>query len=109
MDYQNMTAPCGLDCLMCPIYLANTDEKLREMIATQLNVPIEKAVCHGCRNQAGIITALGSNAPCYIYQCIEEKGISLCCDCPDFPWEYLHPYDCQCDQARTIPKCLAVF
>jgi len=106
MDYQNMTSPCGLDCFNCPIYLANIDHNLRETVAARLNVPIEKAVCHGCRNEAGVIAAIGRNKPCYIYQCSQEKGIGLCCDCPEFPCDYLHPY---ADQAAQRPHNTKVF
>ncbi|ACV62706.1 conserved hypothetical protein [Desulfofarcimen acetoxidans DSM 771] len=110
MDYQNMTAPCGLDCFNCPIYLANTDEKIRKIVAVRLNVPTEKAVCHGCRNEAGVIAAIGRNKPCYIYQCIRKKEISLCCDCVDFPCDYLHPYADQADQrphnTKVFNSCL---
>ncbi|WP_242832332.1 hypothetical protein [Desulfosporosinus orientis] len=35
----------SLDCFNYPVYLANSNEKLREMVAARLNVPIEKAVC----------------------------------------------------------------
>lgn len=106
MDYHNMTAPCGLDCFNCPIYLANTDEKLREWTAAWLNMPIEKAVCHGCRNEGGIIVVIGRNKPCYVYQCTQEKGISLCCDCANFPCDFLHPY---ADRAAEVPHNTKVF
>ena len=106
MDYQNMTSPCGLDCFNCPVYLANNNEKLREMVAARLNVPIEKAVCQGCRNEAGVIAATGRNKPCYVYRCIQEKEISFCCDCADFPCDYLHPY---ADQAAQRPHNTKVF
>lgn len=110
MNYQNMTAPCGLDCFNCPIYLAVTDEKLRKIVAARLNVPIDKAQCHGCRNETGIISAIGRNKPCYIYQCIQEKEISFCCDCTDFPCDYLHPYADQADQrphnTKIFNSCL---
>ena len=55
MDYTQMTAPCGLDCFNCPMYLANKNEKLRNVIAERLNIPLEKAVCGGCRNENGTI------------------------------------------------------
>lgn len=98
MDYQNMTAPCGLDCFNCSLYLAIADEKLREKVAARLNVPLEKAVCNGCRNEAGVIAAIGRDKPCYVYQCIHEKGLNFCCDCSDFPCDYLHPHADQADQ-----------
>lgn len=106
MDYRNMTAPCGLDCFNCPVYLANNNENLREIVADRLNVPKEKAVCQGCRNEGGAITAIGRNKPCYVYQCIQEKEISLCCDCADFPCDNLHPY---ADQAAQKPHNTKVF
>ncbi|MDY7031729.1 MAG: DUF3795 domain-containing protein [Thermodesulfobacteriota bacterium] len=33
MDYAHMTAPCGLDCFNCPLYLANEDQDLRAKIS----------------------------------------------------------------------------
>jgi len=53
MDYAYMTAPCGLDCFNCPMYLAVTDQHLRAAIAKNLDIPIEKAVCKGCRGENG--------------------------------------------------------
>ena len=106
MDYQNLTAPCGLDCFNCPIYLANKDEKLRGLIAERLNIPFEKAVCGGCRNESGIIAAIGRDKPCYVYQCVEKKGIDFCYDCEEFPCDYLHPYS---DQAAQKPHNTKVF
>jgi hypothetical protein len=106
LDYQNMTSPCGLDCFNCALYLANADNKLREENAVRLSVPPEKAVCQGCRNESGIIAAVGRNKPCYVYQCAQEKGISLCGDCADFPCDHLHPF---ADQANQRPHNTKVF
>ena len=33
MDYKQMTAPCGLDCFNCPMYLANENEEMRTAIS----------------------------------------------------------------------------
>jgi hypothetical protein len=38
MNYKQMTAPCGLDCLNCIGYLANEDQKLIPVIAEDLNI-----------------------------------------------------------------------
>ena len=59
MDYTQMTAPCGLDCFNCPMYLANENEKLRNVIAERLNIPLEKAVCGGCRSKEPRASARG--------------------------------------------------
>ncbi len=49
MDYALMTAPCGLDCFNCPMYLANESEDLKNKIAANLGIPLELASCRGCR------------------------------------------------------------
>lgn len=92
MDYLQMTSPCGLDCFNCTVYLANTNEKLRAMAAKYLNIPVEQAVCQGCRGEKGVPAAEGFTEICHVYQCAEKKGINFCCDCSDFPCDSLHPY-----------------
>ena len=106
MDYRQMTAPCGLDCFNCPMYLANENEKLRTAIANNIGIPFEKAVCKGCRNENGTIPFLGMTEPCNVYKCIEKKGISYCCDCSDFPCDHLHPY---AEMAAQRPHNTKVF
>lgn len=114
MDYKQMTAPCGLDCFNCPVYLANEDEKIREelkkKISETLGVSIEALVCQGCRNENGIIpilkTTLQMDEPCNVYKCIQEKGLDFCSECSDFPCDYLHPY---ADMASHAPHNTKVF
>jgi hypothetical protein len=106
MDYKQMTAPCGLDCFNCPVYLARENEKLRAAIAKNMDIPFERAVCSGCRNENGTIAFLGMTEPCNVYRCIEKKGISFCCDCSDFPCEHLHPY---AEKASERPHNTKVF
>jgi hypothetical protein len=45
MDYRHMTAPCGLDCFNCPVYLAREDEGLRTKISQNTGIPAEQARC----------------------------------------------------------------
>jgi hypothetical protein len=106
MDYQDMTAPCGLDCFNCPMYLAKENEELRKTIAKRLNMPEEKASCDGCRSQGGAIKNLGRHEPCNVYKCIDQKGIAFCCECVDFPCDHLHPY---ADRASEVPHNTKVF
>lgn len=106
MDYRQMTAPCGLDCFNCPMYLANDDEKLRKLISEKNNIPYELAVCRGCRNENGTIGFLNMTEPCNVFKCIEKKSIDLCSDCLDFPCDYLHPY---ADRASAVPHNTKVF
>ena len=106
MDYQQMTAPCGLDCFNCPMYLACENEELRKKIAENLGIPSEKAMCHGCRNEHGTIEALNMTGKCSVYQCTTARGVSFCFECPDFPCDNLHPY---ADRASEVPHNTKVF
>ena len=106
MDYAKMTAPCGLDCFNCPMYLANENKKLRNTIAERLNITLEKAVCGGCRNENGTIAFLNMTEPCSVYTCSENRGINFCCDCSEFPCDHLHPY---ADKASQFPHNTKVF
>jgi hypothetical protein len=106
MDYTRMTAPCGLDCFNCPLYLAIENEGLRATLAKRMNIPIEKVSCRGCRDEKGLIPYLNMTEPCNVYRCTQEKGIDFCCDCEDFPCDYLHPY---ADKANQVPHNTKVF
>ena len=106
MDYLQKTAPCGLDCFNCPMYLANENEKLRATISKRKGIPIAQASCNGCRNEGGTIAFLGMSEPCNVYRCIEKKGIQFCSECTDFPCDHLHPY---ADKATEVPHNTKVF
>ena len=106
MNYAHMTAPCGLDCFNCPLYLANEDQDLRTKISERQGIPLEKAVCKGCRNEGGIIAFVGMTEPCSVYRCIQEKRIQFCSECDDFPCDSLHPY---ADGASQFPHNTKVF
>ncbi len=95
MDYQLLTAPCGLPCFVCYLYLAREDDHLRLMVSRELGVPPEQATCPGCRALGGKPAHLPM--PCRVFPCAAAKKVQLCCDCPDFPCDYLHPY---ADQAK---------
>ena len=106
MDYKQMTAPCGLDCFNCPVYLANEDADLREKVGASLGIDPESAVCPGCRPSGGAIEFLGMTGPCKVFRCIIEKGLDFCCECTDFPCDNLHPY---ADMAGAVPHNTKVF
>jgi len=95
MDYSQLTAPCGLPCFACYRYLANEDEEMRRLVSRELNIPTEQAACAGCRNLQGQPSHLPM--PCRVYPCALEHWVKFCCDCEDFPCDYLHPY---CDHAK---------
>ena|SRR6056297_3276247 len=106
MDYERLTAPCGLDCFNCPLYRANEDEALREKVASGLGIAVEEAKCPGCRDAGGTVTCLGMTGPCQVFCCISEKGLRFCFECPEFPCDNLHPY---ADRASEVPHNTKVF
>ncbi len=106
MDYERMTAPCGLDCFNCLMYAAVTNAGLREKIAERLHIQVEKAMCRGCRDEGGTIVFLGMKSPCNVYACASEKGLNFCSECPGFPCDHLHPY---ADKASLLPHNTKVF
>ena len=106
MDYKQMTAPCGLDCWNCPVYLATNDEGLKTKIAQKRGIPVEQVSCQGCRAENGVIPFLNMTEPCSVYRCAESNGVSFCCECSDFPCDHLHPF---ADMASQVPHNTKVF
>lgn len=113
MDYHRMTAPCGLDCFNCPMYLADEDAEAMNQLeqwSVQYNVPVEIMKCKGCRNHNGRIPLqlhlFGEEHRCAAYECSHEKGEEFCGQCGDFPCDNLHPY---ADRAGELPHNTKVF
>lgn len=104
MDYKQMTAPCGLDCFNCIVYLANDNEEMKTYVSKETGIPAEKVSCKGCRNVKGKCPVIPM--PCNVYPCAEKRGIEFCSDCSDFPCDHLHPY---ADQAAKLPHNTKVF
>jgi hypothetical protein len=84
--------------------LANEDPEIQAMVSEELGIPLEQAVCRGCRNENGKCAVIPME--CSVYPCAEKKGVQFCCDCSDFPCDHLHPY---ADQATKLPHNTKVF
>jgi len=93
IDYEYMTAPCGLPCFECYLYLAQFDQTMAEAIAGVLQLSPDELKCKGCRAEGGQCAHLAME--CRVYQCTDGKGMKTCAECGDFPCEYLHPYSDQ--------------
>ena len=104
MDYEKMTAPCGLACFDCVAYLANEDMEIRKRFSEQFGIPIEQVGCEGCREVKGNCPVVPMK--CSVFPCAEKKGVKFCCDCSDFPCDNLHPC---ADQAGSLPHNTKVF
>jgi hypothetical protein len=106
MNHEWMTAPCGLDCFNCPMYLAIENEELRAKISKNRGIPFELAVCKGCREEVGKPDFLNWTEPCNVYKCVTKRNFGFCSQCSDFPCDHLHPY---ADRASEVPHNTKVF
>lgn len=113
MDYDQMTAPCGLDCFNCHFYLAHKDKEAMstvKQLSEEFNISVEIMLCNGCRNHNGQIPlqkqVFGDTHRCAAYECSQAKGFRYCCDCDEFPCDNLHPY---ADKASDLPHNIKVF
>ena len=95
---EGMIAYCGLDCAVCPAYVAtqagdlDAQEELLAKWRVEFNSPemdFSAVVCDGCAS-AG--RHGGYCAFCELRACAIERGLANCAHCPD--------YDCA--KMRTI-------
>jgi len=93
IDLGYMTAPCGLPCFECYLYLAQFDHVMAQTIANVLNLSPDEIKCKGCRAEDGKCAHLPME--CRVYKCIENTDMETCAECNDFPCEFLHPYSDQ--------------
>ena len=95
-----LIAPCGIYCGGCPLFLARTDDDLRQKIAKARGASEDKLVlCAGCRTMRGKVSSSGE-AVCSTYVCAISKNVEFCYQCTDFPCLKLAPC---ADRAQEIP------
>lgn len=90
-----MIAYCGLECTICPSFLAtkNNDDKARARTAayyTQtygFNLKPEEINCNGCLPQGK--KRLAYCATCRIRKCCRKKGLDHCGLCEEQPCQRL--------------------
>lgn len=103
MDYRNLTSPCGIDCFNCEIYKDNITDEMRKRIKPYYpNKDISNIYCEGCK----ISGCLLMPHECETKECIAKKGLEFCCDCEDFPCNFLHPCS---DQADKLPQNVKLY
>lgn len=100
---RDLTAPCGIDCFNCPVYAGNITGETKALLAKQLDLEPAKVPCKGCREQQGC--RLHWNA-CDTLDCVKEKGVEFCFECPEFPCGMLQPAS---DGAGKYPHNMKVF
>ena len=90
MDKKSLTAPCGLACFICSTYEGSITEDYKKQVSAFLKIPPEEVPCKGCRDEKGNCK-FGVNNQCPTYDCVQEKGVSFCHECGDFPCDNLRP------------------
>jgi hypothetical protein len=100
-----LTAPCGLDCFNCELFVENLTNDLAELINTKLGVPREDIPCMGCRQQDGKHYHLPAEG-CATLDCVKAKGVEFCCDCSEFPCLFLAP---TAEKADKYPHNMKVY
>ena len=85
---------CGLDCLLCPVFIAtrNDDMALRIRTAEEWSklyaeylggnsLEAEAMNCHGCRSDGEIFVGC---AGCLIRQCCRGRNLTSCAVCDEY-------------------------
>jgi hypothetical protein len=104
MNKLELTAPCGLDCFNCPTYEGNITEEGKIRLSEFLKMPPEAVPCKGCRGEEGNCKfAIGKR--CATWNCVQEKGVTYCHECADFPCELLMPSQ----QGAQFPHNMKVY
>ena len=79
------------ECLRfnCGAYVDNITEEYKKGASEVLKIPIEETVCKGCRDEKG--KCRWAKGDCATWNCAEEKGVTYCYECDEFPCKLLRP------------------
>ena len=90
MDSQELIAPCGVYCGVCPQMVAykNNNERLKEKLAVNYGLTPEDISCDGCTSDNPFILCVS----CEIKSCVQKKGIESCAECQEFPCETIENF-----------------
>jgi len=102
-----MLGMCGLDCAVCPAYIAykTDDQALRVKTADewskQFNITLkpEDINCVSCLKTKG--AHIGHCAECEIRKCGQAKRVKNCALCDDYPCEKISKFIAQAPAAKT--------
>ena len=80
MDFNYLTAPCGIDCLNCEYFHKNMDGKLKMKLMKSIDC--DNVGCMGCRSEDGCRYYKDA---CEVLKCVNSKGHYFCQECKCFP------------------------
>jgi hypothetical protein len=102
-ERKELVAPCGIDCGNCELFTCKDDPKLYDTLI-KMSIPKEKILCSGCRKASGHCPVIPDL--CATYTCSQDKSLSFCYECNEFPCAMLQP---AADRANILPHNLKVF
>jgi hypothetical protein len=102
---ERLIAVCGLDCTDCALRTSATDERAAEELAGWFRgmgwiaedggvaeIQAHGPYCQGCHGDR----AVHWSADCWILKCcVDDKGLSFCYECGDFPCQPLGEWAAQ--------------
>lgn len=99
-------AACGLDCAVCPAYIATmtNDNELRKKTAELWSgmyggtIAAEAINCHGCFATDGVL--FGHCTQCEMRSCAIEKKHANCAECASYPCDKLNAFFTHVPEAR---------
>jgi hypothetical protein len=106
MIMEKILAACGLDCAVCPAFIASKtdDNELRKKTAAEWGKAYnfaftpEMVNCHGCFATDGV--QIGHCAQCGIRACAVQKSLSHCGDCKEYACDQLSEFFTQAPFAK---------
>jgi len=101
MDKKRLTAPCGLACFLCSVYEEIITDEEKKQVSEFLKIPPEETPCKGCRDEKGNCK-FGKDHQCPTWDCVQEKGVTYCFECQEFPCEKLRPTKMGADYPHNI-------
>lgn len=107
-----MIAFCGLDCSVCPTYLATKadDDEARKKTAAfytekfGFDMTPEEINCRGCHSESGVLISYCRT--CEIRKCGREKGIGNCRACKAQPCDKLVKFHAFSPDAKAAFQAL---
>jgi len=92
---RKLVGACGLNCAACNIYqaYAKKDVEAQKRIAKSLfgentDIEPEKITCDGCHGRLDVHWS----PDCKILQCAQEKELTACSQCSEFPCQNLKAF-----------------
>ena len=102
-ERMKLVAPCGIDCGICELYTCKDNPQMLEYFISK-GYPKEALPCKGCISVKGKCPVISGE--CETFRCSQNKNISSCSSCTDFPCDKLNP---AADRASILPHNLKVY